>query len=80
MTAGNVSVFFFRDVNHSTWKVGKTTGMIGIAVGQNDVSNVVRIESKRLDAANGCVEFVELEARHLDKRLSQSLNRVANVL
>lgn len=80
MTAQDAGEFFLGDVDFSIRKVGQATGMVGITVGKDDVSHIGRVEPERLNPLNGRIWFVELEARHLNERTSQSLDRVANVL
>jgi len=80
MATGNLSMFLFGDVYLSIGEVGEATGMVGIAVSQDDVPNVPRREAESFNTSNGGIRFVELETSHVDKRLSKSFNRVTNVL
>ena len=64
-------MLLLRQMHLGIRKVGESTGLVGVAVGQDDVPHIGRRKSECFDPANGSVRFVELKAGHVDERLPQ---------
>jgi hypothetical protein len=77
--ATNAVVFFFRHVHLGVREVGQTAGVVGVGVGQDDVSYLTGGEAEGLDPPNSGVILVELEAGEVNERLPEPSGRVPYV-
>lgn len=60
-------------------EVGEATGVVRVAVGQDDVPHVVWGKPESFDPADGGVRLVEPKPGHVDERLPQPFGRVPHV-
>ena len=70
----------FRHMHLGIGKIGEATGVVGIAVSEDDVPHIGGRKSECFDPANGRVRFVEPKARHIDECLPQPLCGVLYIL
>jgi hypothetical protein len=80
VTSRDVDMLLLRYMHLSIREIGEATGVVGIAVCQDDVTHIGRRKTECFDPANGGVRFVELKARHVDQGLAQPFDRLLHIL
>ena len=67
-------------MNRGVGEVRQPPGVVGVAVGENDVCHVLNPESEPFDLSNRRPPFLELEPCCVDGGLTDSFERVGDVL
>ncbi len=74
-----VRQFFFTDMNLGVRKISQPTSVIRVAVRENNVSQLIWLQSEVLNLPDCGIRFIELKPGKINQLLSKTINRVLDI-